>query len=150
MQQPVAAVVERSQGALALHRKVPRGCKVRVAVLFALGITQLLQKLRERCAQPRRVACPAQVGRFDALQLLERLVEFRPVGRERAELPDPVVKRGVSLPGGGFGHARKQSEEFAVGIEHRSVERGVVVFDVAPDAAHEAEVLHDQRIAGVE
>ena len=131
-----------AQRKVVITRSVFHCSHAEVEVLAALGITQLLQQLREFPAQQHGIGRPSEVGRLDQVIRSQRLFVLDPVRGIISQRADPVEQVPVAGLPVGVHDPRQQGKEGAVDIDaaQRVAEDGMVVLGIAPDTAERFEV----------
>lgn len=131
-----------AQRQVVIARSVPRCPHAEIVVFAALGITQVLQQARQITPQQGRIPGPRQIdGRYQ-FERCQALFVLDPVGGVISQRADPVEQVPVADLPVGVHDPRQQREKGAVDIDppQRVVERRMVVFGIAPDAAERFEV----------
>lgn len=131
-----------AQRKIVITRSVFHCSHAEVVVLIALGITQLLQQLRELPAQQHGVGRPPEVGRLDQVIRSQRLFALDPVGGVISQRAYPVEQVPVAGHPVGMHDPRQQGKEGAVDIDatQRVTEDRMVVLHIAPDTAEGFEI----------
>ncbi|OUN77175.1 hypothetical protein B5E60_08505 [Alistipes sp. An116] len=131
-----------AQRQILIVRALVRLPQAEIVVFAALGITQVLQQMRQITPQQGRIPGPRQVdGRYQ-FERCQALFVIDPVGGVISQRADPVEQVPVAGLPVGMHDPGQQGKEGAVDIDaaQRVAEDRMVVLHIAPDTAEGFEI----------